>query len=71
MLENEVKNLESTGETTASEEPAAEKTAKKAKPASATASKKTEKAASIDEVIASIKSMTVLDLAELVKTLET
>ncbi len=55
-----------TGETTSPEAPSEEKTAKKAP-----AKKETKKSAAIDELMATIKSMTVLELAELVKTLET
>ena len=60
--------------------PAAEPVAGKAKTGSGTAGKsaasakkaeKTKKATNIDEIMAVIKNMTVLDLAELVKTLET
>ena len=70
-------------ETTAIEEqPAAEEqstpepVAEKAKPAakSKTAAKKTDsskKGAAIDDIMAAIKNMTVLDLADLVKSLET
>lgn len=78
MSDNEVKTeAESGGATTVAEQqPPTEKTVRKTKSASATTSKtaasakKAEKATPIDEVIATIKNMTVLDLAELVKTLE-
>ena len=77
MPEDEVKSPESGGETTLAEQPSpAEKTARKTKSASATTSKtaasakQAEKATPIDELITSIKNMTVLELAELVKTLE-
>ena len=81
MLENEVKTgQESGGETMVTEQqPSAEPAVKKAKKASATTSKppapakkaeKTKKAIAIDEVMATIRNMTVLELAELVKTLE-
>lgn len=83
MSENEAETKqESTGETTEVEQqPAAEeKPQKKAKVASAVSSepqataKKTEKAkksTSIDEIMTIIKNMTVLELAELIKNLET
>jgi len=74
-------NLEGSGDTTVTEEqPPAEQAVKKVKAAGATAkqpqapAKKTErvkKTAAIDEIMAAIKNMTVLELAELVKTLET
>ena len=75
MLENEVATeQESGGETTVTEQ-----AVKKAKAASAASSKppapakkaeKTKKAVTVDEIMATIKNMTVLELAELVKTLE-
>ena len=83
MLENEAETKqESTGETTeVKQQPAAEeKPSRKAKAASAESSepqattKKTEKAkksTSIDEIMTIIKNMTVLELAELIKKLET
>jgi len=82
MSENEVETTsESTAETAATEEQApAEKPAKKAKASEAAASKsqatakqaeKTKKGIAIDDILAAIKNMTVLELAELVKTLET
>ncbi len=82
MLENEVETgQESGGETTMTEQqPPTEKVVKKARAASAAASKPqaptkkaegTKKATTIDEIMATIKNMTVLELAELVKTLET
>ncbi len=81
MSENEiVTGQESGGEATVTEqEPPTEKVAKKAKAADTVASKapapakkaeKAKKATAIDEIMASIKNMTVLELAELVKTLE-
>ncbi len=82
MLENEVETgPESAVETTETEQqPPAEQMVRKAKAASATASRpqapakkaeKTKKTTAIDEIMATIKNMTVLELAELVKTLET
>ncbi len=71
MLENEVETgLESSGETTGSK-----RVVKKAKAASepsapAKKAEKTKKTAAIDEIMAAIKNMTVLELAELVKALE-
>ena len=81
-LENEVEaGHEGGGETVDTEQqPPAEQAVKKAKAASATAkqpqapAKKTEKVkktVAVDEIMATIKNMTVLELAELVKTLET
>ncbi len=81
MLENEVETgHESGGETTETEQQSpAKKVMKKAEVANATASKppalvqkaeKTKKTTTIDEVMATIKNMTVLELAELIKTLE-
>ena len=81
MSENEIETgHESGGETTETEQqPPAEETAKKAKSDSTAASKpsapakkaeKPKKAVAIDEIMATIKNMTVLELAELVKTLE-
>ncbi len=76
MSENKVETgQESGGETTVTEQ-----VVKRAKAASAAASKpqapakkaeKTKKTTAIDEITATIKNMTVLELAELVKTLET
>ena len=79
MSENEVEiGTESGAETTVTEQqPPAEKTVKKAKAAKTVASespapaKKAKQATAIDEIMATIKKMTVLELAELVKTLET
>ena len=82
MLENEVKTgQESGGETTETEQqPPAKRAVKKATEASAatkepqTSAKKAEKikkATAIDDIMATIKNMTVLELAELVKSLET
>ena len=78
MLENEVETGQESGvETTVAEQqPPAEKTVKKVKAASAATgespapAKKAKKASDIDEIMATIKNMTVLELAELVKTLE-
>ena len=72
---------ESSGETiVAEQQPPAKKVVKKANAAKAAAgesptpakkAEKTKKATAIDEVMTTIKNMTVLELAELVKTLET
>jgi len=81
MLENEIETTpESDSETTTAEQqPPTEETAKKARSASTAASKpsapakkakKPKKTVAIDEIMATIKNMTVLELAELVKTLE-
>ena len=62
MLENEIETgQESSGETVATKQPEA--------PAKKT--EKAKKAVAIDEIMTTIKNMTVLELAELVKTLET
>ena len=82
MSENEAKTgPESSGETTGTEQqPPSKQTVKRTKAASTAASKprapvrkaqKTPKTTAIDEIMATIKNMTVLELAELVKTLET
>ncbi len=82
MLEDEVKpTYERAGQATVAEPaPPPEHPAKTSKAASAAASKpqapakkaeKTKKTTAIDEITATIKNMTVLELAELVKTLET
>ncbi len=82
MVEDEVKTgSEGAGEATVAEQsPPAEKPAKKGKAASAAASQleapapkaeKAKKIAAIDEIMATIKNMTVLELAELIKALET
>lgn len=79
MAENKIETAPETGEEAATTEqpPAAEKKAKKgaSQPAAtATKTEKTEKAkkaTGIDEVMTVIKNMTVLELAELVKALET
>ncbi len=69
MSENEEKTgNESSAAIEVNEQPAAEPVAKKTKTASAAKAKKTT---STDEIMATIKSMTVLELAELVKALET
>ena len=64
---------ESGGETAVAEEqPPTEQVVEKAETAQPPAKKaaKAKKATAIDEILASIKNMTVLELAELVKTLE-
>ena len=69
-MDNEETTTEAAAEVT--EEPAAEAEEKAAKPKAA--AKKTAKAASgvaIDDIMATIKNMTVLELSELVKALET
>lgn len=76
MAENKIETAPETGEEAATTEqpPAAEKKAKKgaSQPtATATKTEKTKKATGIDEVMTVIKNMTVLELAELVKALET
>jgi large subunit ribosomal protein L7/L12 len=79
MTEEEVVAEQKSGEETAEteEQSTAKKTAKKAKAADADTgepeapAKKVKKSAAIDEIMAAIKNMTVLELAELVKTLET
>jgi large subunit ribosomal protein L7/L12 len=82
MLENDVETVNESGETTTESEqqPPAEPAVKKAKASSSTADKppavakkteKAKKATAIDDILAAIKSMTVLELSELVKTLET
>lgn len=83
-VENEDKvetEQESGGETTGTaEQPPTEQVEKKAEAADTAASQpqapakkaeKSKKTTTIDEILTSIKNMTVLDLAELVKTLET
>ena len=67
MSENEV---ETGSETTSAEETAAKKT-KATKADSGAPAKTAKKGSAIDEVMSTIKNMTVLELAELVKTLET
>lgn len=82
MSENEVETKRESGEETTGTEqqPPTKQVAKKAKTTKATASasrapakkaERTKKATAIDEVMTAIKNMTVLELAELVKTLET
>ena len=82
MLENEVKTgNESSGAATGSEQqPPAAQVVKKARATTTAAHEpeapgkkavRTKKVTAIDEVMATIKNMTVLELAELVKTLET
>jgi large subunit ribosomal protein L7/L12 len=56
-------------EETKAEEPAAEK--EETKKPRASKAEKSKKSGAIDEIMTAIKSMSVLDLAELVKTLET
>lgn len=69
MADNEEKTGNvSSAATEVQEQPPAETVAKKTKTASAAKAKKTT---STDEIMATIKSMTVLELAELVKALET
>lgn len=75
MSQDEEKTGTETGEEVAAEEPqaAAPEAAKKPKKAKTTASAeapKAQKAAAIDDIMAAIKNMTVLELSELVKTLE-
>lgn len=80
MPEEEVTVQESEEETPETEkQPAAKRTAKKAKetnavaeesPATAKKETKAKKSPAIDEIMATIKNMTVLELSELVKTLE-
>ena len=82
MLENDVETGNESGEATTGTEqqPPAKAAVKKAKASSSTADKppaaakkteKAKKATAIDDILATIKSMTVLELSELVKTLET
>lgn len=80
MLENEAETQqESTGKATEVEQQpsAEEKPQRKAKAASAVSSepqataKKTKKTTSTDEIMTAIKNMTVFELAELIKNLET
>ena len=82
MSENEVENkTESVEETAETEQqPSAEPVSEEAKPADTTAtvpkasakkSEKTKKSTGTDDIMAAIKNMTVLELAELVKALET
>jgi len=71
MSENEVATTG--GETTTDEQPTAQ-TAEKPKKAKATATKQESPAGgklAADEIMATIKNMTVLELADLVKALET
>lgn len=82
MLENDVETGDESAEATTEteEQPSAEPEVKKAKASSSAADKppatakkadKAKKATAIDDILAAIKSMTVLELSELVKTLET
>ena len=72
MPENEVETGQSTVEDTVkSEEQAPEQEeVKKPKAVKAAAAEKGKKATSIEEIMAAIKNMTVVELADLVKTLE-
>ena len=72
MPENEVETGQSTVEDTVkSEEQAPEQeAAKKPKAVKAAAAEKGKKTTSIEEIMAAIKNMTVIELADLVKTLE-
>ena len=66
--------LETTGGETTNVETSAEQVAekpKKAKAATAKKEAKTEGKSTVDEIMTTIKNMTVLELADLVKTLET
>ncbi len=73
MSENEVEIGQDTGgETAESKQEAVKEKPKKVKPAAKEAPAKAEKKApAIEELMATIKSMTVLELSELVKALET
>ena len=73
MAEQEVKTEQNTTEeaTEVEKKPAAKQTAKKTKAAKATTSeepraKAAKKATAIDEIMATVKNMTVLELSELV-----
>jgi len=71
MTENEV---ETTGGETANVEKSAEQATEKPKKAKAAAAKQESSikgTSTVDEIMATIKNMTVLELADLVKTLET
>jgi len=71
MLENEVETgQESGGETTGSKRVVKKAKAASEPPAPAKKAEKAKKTAAIDEIMAAIKNMTVLELAELVKALE-
>jgi len=71
MLENEVETgPESGGETTGSKRVVKKAKAAGEPPAPAKKAEKPKKTAAIDEIMAAIKKMTVLELAELVKALE-
>jgi len=82
MLQDEVETGQESGEetTVTEQQPPAERVTKKTRRAKAATSQpeaptkkegKTKKVTAIDDVMATIKNMTVLELAELVKTLET
>jgi len=68
MSENEVEKAQETGGETAKGKPSPAKAAAKKPSVKAEAKKKP---AAVDEIMATIKNMTVLELSELVKTLET
>ena len=73
MSENEVEKIQDTGDEAAKgeQQPSAPPVAKKPKAAKpAPAVEKKRKTAAIDEIMTTIKNMTVLELAELVKALE-
>jgi len=77
MSEDEVVTEQESSEEKTKEKPSATKAVKKAKtadvgepPAPAKKAEKAKKSTAIDEIMATIKNMTVLELAELVKTLE-
>ncbi len=71
MLENEVEtDQESGGETTGTKRVAKKARAASGPPAPAKKAEKPKKTAAINEVMAAIENMTVLELAELVKALE-
>ena len=77
MTEEKVETVENTGEATVEDvaEPKAEQTAEKPKATKSSAAKekaaaKEEKTTGIDEILSSIKNMTVLELSQLVKALE-
>jgi len=77
MSEDEVVTEQESSEEKTKEKPSATKAVKKAKtadvgepPAPAKKAEKAKKSTAIDEIMATIKNMTVLELAELVKTME-
>ncbi len=78
MSQDEAEKVQETSEESGDEkQPTAEKAAEKPKAAKAAASKtsakteKPKKGSALEEIMTAIKSMTVIELAELVKTLET